>query len=160
MFSLVATSNKSFLLLLFDLVVSFGLSSTKRSSQFSGNKMASGNHLWMEASCQGNQPWIEEWKVQSHPLISRKNKELKVEIVTNAQLCNQACLCNTASIKPRKRWFRELPGWWACGDSGRAVHLERTWCSTPFPHTLPYDSFPSDCSWAISFYIINWWSSR
>ena len=36
--SLLAASNKSFLLPLFGLVVSFGLKPTKRQTQFSGNK--------------------------------------------------------------------------------------------------------------------------
>ena len=37
MFSLLAANDKSFLLLLFGLVVSFGLTPTKRRTQFSGN---------------------------------------------------------------------------------------------------------------------------
>lgn len=42
---------------------------------------------------------------------------------------------------PKKRGFGVLPGWWACGDLGRVVHLESTEAPSPFPTFCPMHPF-------------------
>lgn len=58
--------------------------------------------LRMGLGCQRNQPGIEGWNFQSHPLIFRE----EVEWITSGPWLNQSCWCNKVSIKIQKGIWR------------------------------------------------------
>lgn len=83
----------------------------------------------MTTSHSKDQTWLNNCDSQLNPQPSGRRKDLKVELITNGQGCNQTCLHSTASIKTQRDGIRMcLPvGGWTHWDTCRVRCSLRTW---------------------------------
>lgn len=81
----------------------------------------------------------------SPPLGRGEGLEIELSLMANAFII--CTYVRKSPSKPRRIGFRELLGCWTCGDTGRMTHLESHGSYVTLPHTLPYASLPSGCSW-------------
>lgn len=94
---------------------------------------------------------MQSCNFESHLLNSRRGEELETEWPVVSDLINDIIewsLHKTLKGKSLESFcVGEQLEIWDSGTLGEGMEASR-----PFPHTLPYASIPSGCSWVISVY--------